>query len=165
MLKSFAPILGRKPKVLILGSMPSQKSLERQQYYAHSQNSFWWVMAEILDFPINVSYSDKVKKLTQSGVAVWDVLSECYREGSLDSRIIRASEVANDIPALLEMNSSIEFIGFNGGAAKNIYKRHIGFDEKKYDFCQLPSTSPAYASITKKQKCEAWQQAVLPYIN
>ena len=164
MLKSFAPIAGLNPKVLILGSMPSQKSLEAQQYYAHPQNSFWWVMANIFDFSVDLPYSEKVHKIEQNVVAVWDVLQECKREGSLDSNIMRNSEVVNDIPGLLKSHSTITFLGFNGGAAKAIYKRHIGFVNENHHSVQLPSTSPAHASITKQQKYKVWQQAMLPYL-
>jgi len=163
-LKSFSPIAGLNPKVLILGSMPSQKSLELQQYYAHPQNSFWWVMAKMFDFSIDLSYSEKVQKLEQNGVAVWDVLNQCQREGSLDSNIIRETEVTNDISGFLASQLSIKFLGFNGGAAKAIYKRHIGLANNDLDSMQLPSTSPAYASITKQQKYQIWQQAMLPYL-
>jgi len=164
MLESFSPIVGLNPTVLILGSMPSQKSLEIQQYYGHPQNSFWWVMANTLGFSVDLPYSEKVRKLEQNGVAVWDVLQKCKREGSLDSNIMRNTEVANDIPGFLKEHLSIKFLGFNGGAAKAIYRRHIGLIDKNHEIIQLPSTSPAHASITKQQKYKLWQQAMLPYL-
>jgi len=163
-LNSFAPILGDNPKVLILGSMPSVKSLQVQQYYAHPRNAFWWIMAQMLGFSVELPYSDRVKKLEGAGVAVWDVLLACHRKGSLDSSIARESEAPNDIDAFLQRNSSIEFVGFNGAAAKVIYKRHNALLVKKYTNKQLPSTSPAYASITKLQKLQIWQEIMLPYI-
>lgn len=145
--------------------MPSEKSLEAQQYYGHPQNSFWWVMAQTLGFSIELQYSARVKKIENAGIAVWDVLLHCQRKGSLDSNIVRTSEVPNDIVGFLAENSSIEFIGFNGGAAKAIYARHNTLLGVKYASVQLPSTSPAYASITKKQKYQIWQKAMLPYLS
>lgn len=42
--KSFLPVVNDDSKILILGSMPGIKSLNEQQYYAHSQNKFWKLM-------------------------------------------------------------------------------------------------------------------------
>ncbi len=39
-LQSFAPVIGNKPRVLIVGSMPSIKSLEEQEYYGNPRNHF-----------------------------------------------------------------------------------------------------------------------------
>ena len=41
----FAPSIDENCTTIILGSMPSVKSLEQQQYYAHPQNRFWKLMA------------------------------------------------------------------------------------------------------------------------
>ena len=93
---SFAPILGNLPHTLVLGSMPSQISLKKQQYYANPRNSFWWIAGKIWNFSDSLNYSHRVLKVKAAGVAVWDVLSDCDRIGSLDSNIIRDSERVND---------------------------------------------------------------------
>ena len=41
MLKGFAPIIAKQPRVMILGSMPSVTSLEKQEYYGFAHNRFW----------------------------------------------------------------------------------------------------------------------------
>ncbi len=38
MIHCFPPIVDENCRVLVLGSMPSVTSLERQQYYGHKQN-------------------------------------------------------------------------------------------------------------------------------
>jgi hypoxanthine-DNA glycosylase len=43
-------LVGDDPAVLILGSFPSRKSLERKQYYANPQNQFWRIMAAFFCF-------------------------------------------------------------------------------------------------------------------
>ncbi len=164
-MESFAPIIGRVPRVLILGSMPSQKSLVANQYYGHPQNSFWWIMTNILGFSQDLSYLEKTKKLERSSVAVWDVLKECQRKGSLDSNIVRSSEIPNDISSFVECHPTIELLVFNGGAAKAIFKRHHPLLLEIFETVQLPSTSPAYASISRDKKYQAWYQAIQPYLN
>ena len=52
---SFEPILPNKPKVLILGSMPSKLSFEKQQYYGNPRNHFWPILFELFNgFPKEV---------------------------------------------------------------------------------------------------------------
>ncbi len=156
----FSPIMGIgevDAKVLILGTAPSVKSLEQQQYYAHPQNAFWWIMSQILGFDSDLPYLLRQQYLTENGVLIWDVLASCQRSGSLDSQIQATTEVANDIPGFLTSHLSVRAILCNGGVALRLLKKHYPnlFDET-YDIIQMPSTSPAYASLNKQAKLEQW---------
>ena len=162
---SFPPIVGLSPRVLILGTMPSIKSLDVGQYYGHPHNSFWWIMSQIALFPMALDYSERVAKVQEAGICVWDVLSDCQRAGSLDANIVRESEVPNDIVGFLRKHPSISMLGFNGAAAKTIYKRHNSLSDDELDLCQLPSTSPAYASMKKEEKLGIWRSALIPHLN
>jgi len=168
--QGFLPILGESPRVLILGSMPSVKSLEYQQYYAHPQNAFWWIMSELFDFDPLESYDVRAMYLKQNKVAVWDVIQACHRPGSLDSSIDSASIQANDFSTLLSEKSSIKLVIFNGQAAQKIFKKHLlsartvdseaaNRSIKKYtgDFLVMPSTSPANAATKREMKLEHWR--------
>src|SRR5688500_20135249 len=84
---SFPPIAAPDARVLILGSVPSIASLARQQYYGHPQNSFWPIMGRLFGAGQDVPYEERKCILHEHGVAVWDVLRECHREGSLDADI------------------------------------------------------------------------------
>ena len=48
--KSFSPIINHQSKILILGSIPGVKSLEKQQYYAHPQNRFWKLIGLLCNY-------------------------------------------------------------------------------------------------------------------
>jgi len=160
---AFPPLISGNPVVLILGSMPSQTSLAKQQYYAHPRNIFWWLMADIFEFDDSVSYASRVEFLTAAGVAVWDVLQQCEREGSLDSSIQRSTELVNDFAAFFRLNPSVKLIAFNGAAAKQIFMRHcldVLQQNPDLEWCQLPSSSPAYAAMNKQQKLKIWNQAL-----
>lgn len=74
MIYSFAPIADENCRVLVLGSMPSVVSLERQQYYGHKQNFFWPMMFQLFAEPYSELYSDKKALLLRHHVALWDVL-------------------------------------------------------------------------------------------
>lgn len=151
------------PRVLILGSMPSRTSLSEQRYYAHPRNSFWWIMGELIGFNSDLDYFAKGEMLINSQISVWDVLVDCERAGSLDSNIVRSSEQVNDFAALFKRYPSIELIAFNGGAAKSIFMRHCGnvlIGMPNISWLQLPSTSPAYASINRNEKLQLWRSAL-----
>lgn len=163
-MKSFAPLIGSQPHTLILGSMPSQISLDCQQYYANQNNAFWWIMTQIIACDDCLDYDRKTKLICDSGFAVWDVLASCQRKGSLDSNIQRSSETANDLLSLIQDNPSFRVIAFNGAAAKQIFMRHcstILAEHPQLRWRQLPSTSPAHAAMQKSEKLVVWREALL----
>ena len=162
----FPPLLaGRNDEVvtLILGSAPSVKSLQVQQYYAHPQNAFWWIMGQLFDFDHQLSYVKRQEALSQNGVIVWDVLESCEREGSSDSRIQTESEIPNDIPLLLSHYNKINRIVCNGGVAFTLLRRHHRqLFKRNYEILKMPSTSPANARMTKAQKLVEWSVLKMP---
>jgi hypoxanthine-DNA glycosylase len=149
-------------KVLILGSMPGQLSLQQRQYYAHPRNAFWQIMAKLCGFDIQISYSEKLFALQRHKLALWDVIQSCERTGSLDSNINHASIITNDLATFFEKHPRIEYIFFNGGKAEQEYRKRVYFCLPEVwqalPCTRLPSTSPAMASLTLKQKLMAWEQ-------
>jgi TDG/mug DNA glycosylase family protein len=161
--KGFAPLLGAHAKVLILGSMPGGESLRQQQYYAFERNSFWWIMGELFDAGWDLPYPQRVERLTDSGLAVWDVLASCEREGSLDSAIDSGSEQVNDFASLLQEHP-IQLVLFNGGKAEQAWKRHVrpSINQQLIEppCLKMPSTSPAFAALKPGAKLEKWRAAL-----
>ncbi len=151
-LTAFSPIIGINPKVLILGSMPSVKSLAKHQYYGHPRNGFWPIICSLIEQPITDNYEQRTAYIEQSPFIVWDVLASCEREGSLDSAI--QAEVVNDFETLFETYPTLEAICFNGQTAYKLYKRHIGIKTYDVSIHILPSTSPAYVKPLEEKKKE-----------
>lgn len=112
----FDAIVHKNDKVLILGSMPSVKSLQEQMYYANPNNRFWPMLQAIYHMPIETN-EQKKQILEKNHIALWDICHSCIRPGSLDSHIKEI--VPNDIVSLLKENPSIERIICNG---KTSYK-------------------------------------------
>ena len=156
----FEPLLGRQPKVLVLGSMPSVASLEEQRYYAKPQNSFWRIMGELFAAGVDLDYSERVSKLTAMGVAVWDVLASCIRPGSLDSAIEMTSIEVNDFAGLFAEQPQLRHVFFNGRKAEQIYTRRVlpqlAVRPNAIAYHSLPSTSPAMAALSFEQKLSQW---------
>jgi TDG/mug DNA glycosylase family protein len=157
----FAPIVSGDASVLILGSMPSEASLLRQQYYGHPKNAFWPIMSALFGSDPKLCYQLRKEMLMENGIAVWDVLQSCHRRGSLDSNIKLATITTNDFASFFTKYNCIKRVFFNGRTAEKLYQNRIlpalnhRFPYLEYQ-C-LPSTSPAYASLKFEQKIEAWK--------
>ena len=161
--ESFPPQIGPDCVLLVLGTVPSVRSLELRQSYGHTHNLFWPFMGELFDAGPELAYAERIARLQRRGIGIWDVLERCERRGSLDSAIVRDSEVANDIPALLATHPGIRAIALNGGKARQSFRRHIvprldAAVRARITQLDLPSTSPANASIPRATKLEHWRQ-------
>ncbi|HEX5693122.1 MAG TPA: DNA-deoxyinosine glycosylase [Arenimonas sp.] len=164
-LRGMPPILGDGARVLVLGSMPGAESLRRREYYGHARNHFWRIIQDIYLIPRDLPYPVRVEALRGAGVAVWDVLASCHRQGSLDAAIDRASMRVNAIDILVRSQPRLERIVFNGAFAAQVYRSCI--EERvgavrQIATLRLPSTSPANASFSYERKLAAWRAGLLP---
>ncbi|HUO94188.1 MAG TPA: DNA-deoxyinosine glycosylase [Rhizomicrobium sp.] len=155
--ESFPPIVSGKSRVLILGSMPGTASLKAGQYYAHPRNAFWPIMGRLFDAGPQWPYEQRVKRLLQAGVALWESLEACVRPGSLDTSI--TDEVPNDFASFFAQHPRIRHVYFNGAKAETSFRRHVlplpsSGAERLYT--RLPSTSPAHAGMPFEAKVKAW---------
>jgi TDG/mug DNA glycosylase family protein len=145
-------VTGPLPVVLILGSFPSVLSLKRSEYYGNPRNRFWAVMEELFAIPGALPYAERCQRLTQEGVALWDVVLGCSRVGSADSRI--RSPVPNDIAGFIRAHPTIRLLALNGTTAAHLYHRYAEVPD--IPSVTLPSTSPANAAVTFGEKVRAW---------
>jgi len=157
--QSFPPVADKNARFLILGSIPGERSLAEQQYYAHPQNLFWVFMDELLGIDRTQPYPERLLQLKQHHIALWDVLRECERQGSLDQHI--RNEQPNDFVKFLRAHPHIQRIGFNGRKARDVFMKQV---ERVHPECVegiervlLPSTSPAHAGKSKALKKREWQ--------
>lgn len=110
---------------LILGTHPSAASLDRNEMFGHPQNAFWYIAGDALGFrrsaaisaatgrPYSsyhdylrygpdeiIDYPQQLERLVSRGFAIWDIVAECEREGSLDNDI--KGEIPNPIREFCE---------------------------------------------------------------
>ena len=156
---SFPPIQNRDARVLVLGSMPGAASLLAGRYYAYEHNAFWKIMGALFDAGPDIAYEKRIILLKCAGVAVWDVLESCVREGSLDSAIDEASMVPNDFQAFFKAHPRIGHVFFNGAMAETSFRRYVRphLPDSGLRFTRLPSTSPAHAVRDFETKLKAWR--------
>lgn len=155
-ISSFSPIIDVNSEILILGSIPGVKSLEKQQYYGHPQNKFWKIIFELFNEELTGDYAERIQVLKKYHIALWDVIDSCERKGSLDSEI--KNEEANQIPELLEEYPNIKAIFCNGGKSYKNLQKILG-KNFSIPIVLLPSTSPLH-TISFERKLEDWKKIV-----
>lgn len=161
-LEGFAPIVGARPRVLVLGSMPSPASLAAGEYYAHPRNLFWRVAAGVTRVPAGASYQRRCAGLRRAGIAVWDIVGRCRRRGSGDAAIETRDMEARDVAAFLRRHSSIGAVLFNGAFAERVFRRAVlaAWRGRPLRLQRMPSTSPAHASVPPREKLRRWGRAL-----
>lgn len=153
--RSFPPVVGKKPRVLILGSFPGEASLRLRQYYGHPQNRFWELVGTALGEDLRgLPYAKRLARLKARGIALWDVVAEARRKGSLDSDIRDAKH--NAVLTLIE-KLGIRAVFLNGKKAASIFERLPKSGRFKAAVFVLPSSSPANASVAWDRKFTAWR--------
>lgn len=158
--QSMPPQWRTDARVLILGSMPGIASLTQQQYYAHPRNQFWSMLAALADQPLPDDFTARYHLAKNAGIAIWDVLSDCERQGSLDSAIVRHSPRPNALEALIAQLPQLAAIALNGKTAARYYRQYFGDAPcfQRIPSLILPSTSPAHAALSFDDKLTQWQQ-------
>jgi len=154
-INSFSPIADNNAKILILGSVPSVKSLEKAQFYGHPQNHFWKIIFKIFGEEYTTDYEAKKSLILKNNIALWDVLYECERKGSMDADIKNAKP--NDIEGLLNSHKNITHIFCNGQTSYKYFRKFIKTD---LPCTCLPSTSPANARLKFEDKYEIWRDNI-----
>ncbi len=153
-IKGLAPIYDDNSKILILGTMPGKDSLEKHEYYASTNNCFWYIMAELFNERKKfLNYDEKISCLKKNKIALWDIYHSCDRESSKDKDI--RNEVYNDINKFIKENPSIKHVVFNGKKASTV--------QINVDSSIAISTSNAYP-MSKENKVKAWKSLLEKFL-
>jgi hypoxanthine-DNA glycosylase len=151
--RSFAPVVDARARVLVLGTLPGEESLRRQQYYAHPRNLFWPILFALFDAVPATDYAAKLGFSLAHRVALWDVCALGERDASADATIRR--EIPNAIDRLLDAHPLIGAVAFNGTGARRLHDRHFR-RRSGLAYLALPSTSPAHARLDFAAKLARW---------
>src|SRR5262245_39945311 len=115
----FPPVSTPDARVLVLGSLPGRRSLERAEYYANPQNTFWKIMTTHIG-AMPGDYAGRVRMLAERKVALWDVLAGGTRSGSLDANI-EDDAIPNNFRAFFHAHPRVQLVCFNGAKAAKLY--------------------------------------------
>jgi len=140
-------------KLLILGSLPGEASLKAQRYYAHPQNQFWRLLGRAIGEDLaGIDYDDRLVRLAARRIALWDVVAEASRAGSLDGAIRGATP--NQVRDYAATHPSLRAIAFNGKTSARIGRIGLG-ELKGVELIDLPSSSPAF-TLALEEKAKSW---------
>ena len=150
---SMAPVGSKDARLLILGSLPGEASLRAQRYYAHPQNQFWRLLGMAIGEELAaLDYEERLDKLSARGIAIWDVVGEARREGSLDGAIRGATP--NQLADFVATHPRLLAVAFNGQTAARLGRAALaGLNDVR--LIDLPSSSPAY-TLAIALKAERW---------
>ena len=151
---SFPPVIDAEVRLLVLGSLPGERSLAERRYYAHPQNQFWALMSPAAgrDLPA-LAYADRLAALLEAHIGLWDVVASARRTGSADAALEQVE--GHDIAALAATLPRLRAIAFNGATAHRIGTRQLGEAAARYAIVPLPSSSPLH-TIGLVAKAPAW---------
>ena len=147
------PIYNKESKILILGSMPSIQSRDKNFYYAHPKNGFWKVLADVYEEKELLTIEDKINFLLNKKIALYDVIESCDITGSSDSSIRNVK--VNDIKSIVD-KTKITKIYTTGKTAYNLYNKYLKDNVGIAAIC-LPSTSPTNARICYEELLERYK--------
>lgn len=152
--QGFPAVVDEKTEILILGSLPSDVSIRKNQYYGHPGNDFWRLLGGILGEDLQgMNYQNRLETLKCNKIGLWDVFKAGKREGSEDAKI--RNEEINQFSMLKELAPDLKLVLFNGkksGEYEPILKA-MGYETKV-----LPSSSGANRRSLKDRKSE-WEAA------
>ena len=140
-------------RVLILGSLPGERSLAERRYYAHPQNRFWHLVGHVIGRDLQpLDYDARLEALLEARIGLWDTVASARRSGSLDSSIREAEH--NELADLVASLPELRAIGLNGKTAAKIGTALLAHTDLA--LVPLPSSSPAYASMRLAEKEKLW---------
>lgn len=158
--KGLAPLIDKNAKILILGSLPGDESIRKQEYYGNPRNMFWDVMSGILGEKAPIPYTEKIEYLKRHGIALWDTLHAAERKGGLDANIRK--EEFNDIAKLVSENPSIEVIATNGGKAKKSFRKYLrenpALTDRRIYYCTSTSAMSLCCGWNLERLISQWRK-------
>jgi hypoxanthine-DNA glycosylase len=146
------PIARKDARLFVLGSLPGDASLAARQYYAHPTNQFWRLLGAAIGEELQpLAYQDRLRRLAEHRIGLWDVIASASRPGSLDQAIREAEH--NRIEHLLHDFADLRAIAFNGSTAAAAGRKLIG--HSNLTLIDLPSSSAANTRPFD-EKLRAW---------
>ncbi len=155
---NFESVYDENSKILILGSHPSVKSKQEGFYYMNKTNRFWKILTHIYNYDfLNATKEEKISKLKELNIALYDVIYQCDIKLSSDSSI--KNVVPTNIKTIIS-SSKIEKIILNGNKASTLFYKYFNdyVSASNLKIITLKSTSAANATYSLNDLITIWQE-------
>lgn len=155
-----APIVNDSSRILILGSLPSDKSIKLNEYYGNKTNQFWNILSMVISnkkISFN-DYNEKINFLYINHIALWDIFSSAERVGSLDTNI--KNQNFNNISLFLKNFSNINLILLNGKKSQTAFEQYIKKEHISINYKYVPSSSSANTTYSLFEKVNCWKKII-----
>ena len=154
-------------KYLLLGSFVSKPTHKYEWFYANGRNHFWPIMEEVYNRELKTK--DKQQELfVQLEMALADIILSCERKknSNLDINLFNITYNIEAIEKIIKKNK-VSKIFFTSKYVEKMFRKQ--FKELinqfgKIELITLPSPSPRYAVMTKKQKIKRYRE-LLPELD
>jgi hypoxanthine-DNA glycosylase len=147
------PVARPDARLFILGSLPGDASLSAQRYYAHPTNQFWRLLGQAIGEDLQaLAYDERLQRLAERRIGLWDVIASASRRGSLDQSIRSAAH--NRLERLRHDFPELRVLAFNGSTAAAAGRRLLA-GAAGLTLIELPSSSAANTRPFAA-KAEAW---------
>lgn len=103
------------------------------------------------DLP-TLDYQQRLEALLAAHIGLWDTVASATRQGSLDAAIREAEHAP--LAELIATLPQLRAVGFNGKTSASIGRAQLA--GSGLALVDLPSSSPAYASMSFAEKRDRW---------
>ena len=150
------PIARPDARLFLLGSLPGDASLAARRYYAHPTNQFWRLLGGAIGEELQpLEYEQRLERLAERRIGLWDVIASANRSGSLDQAIREAEH--NRVEHLLHDFPDLGAIAFNGSTAVAVGRKLVGAPPRNITLIDLPSSSAAN-TMPFEEKGRSWSR-------
>ncbi len=164
----FGNFVPRSAQYLILGSFTGKRSNEDiangyDWFYGTKRSLFWPILQEVYKVKLN-SIEEKQELFNRLKIAITDIILSCERKSNnnLDMNLINIV-LNQDVNNILKLNK-IEKIFFSSRFVEKLFREHFKdliLEYPEIELITLPSPSPRYAAMSRKQKIDRYKQ-ILP---
>ena len=144
------PIARSDARLFILGSLPGDASLAARRYYAHPTNQFWSLLGSAIGEELqSISYEERLERLAERRIGLWDVIASASRRGSLDQAIRDAEH--NQVEHLLRIFRSSRRSLSTDPRPRPLGRKLIGEPSRGVALIDLPSSSAANTTGVRRK--------------
>lgn len=161
----FGNFIPKNSNYLVLGSFTTKPYKGYDFFYSNGRNQFWPIIEEV--YKVRLETTNKKKILfSKLHIAIADIIYSCERIKNSNLDVNLKDIILNNTIERILSENNINKIFFTSRFVEKLYRKN--FKElirnySKINLITLPSPSPRYALLTKKQKVDKYKELLPKY--